>query len=219
MNSSVSPSNTSVATAINGLSSNTTPVSASPTTSDTDDNSVCSVGSVGSVGSVSTICASSITLPMVTIHVSTFSPKTWNEWKMATSKSFGSSTNIKSWKAGDYVVCTCNKKLVLIAKLKGVCTLRDLLDVEIYSGTDTKYNKYEFPISCYWIIPEPIPFESVAEICGVSVKIPIYNNLFRGVPMQRSEAFYGLKGQSSLVLDRYHGLIARLIVGLTPVIV
>jgi hypothetical protein len=146
-----------------------------------------------------------------------FSPKTWNEWKMAPSKSFHSSTNIKSWKADDFVVCTCDRKLVLIAKLKGVCSLGDLLDVETYTGTDAKYNKYEFPISCYWIIPEPISFEAVADVCNASVKDPIKNNLFKGVPMERSKAFYGKKGESSLVLERYHGLIARLIVSLTPV--
>jgi hypothetical protein len=123
---------------------------------------------------------------------------------------------MNSMKSGDYVVCTCEGKIVLITKLTGVYSLRDLLDVETYSGEDAGYNKYEFPISCYWILPEPISFEAIAHICGSPPKDPTPNNLLKPARF-RALAFYGKKGDSSLVLDRYHGLIARLIIGQTPV--
>ena len=148
------------------------------------------------------------------IHVSQFDSITWSEWQKTPRKCIHSEKNMPGMKAGHYVVGTYDKKIVLITQLTGVCSPRDLLDIETYSGTSAKYNKYEFPISRYWILPEPISFEAVAELCGVSVKDPVANNLFKSVPF-RAEAFYN--GGSTLVLDRYHGLIAQLIVGLTPV--
>lgn len=142
------------------------------------------------------------------IHVYPFNPASFEQWMKSPVKNFGSSTMMHSYKAGDYVVCTCNSAVVLVAKLKGVCSLRDLLDVEIYSGENAKYNKYEFPLECYWILPEPVSFETIATHCGGSIADATRTNLFKGVAMERSEVFYGKKGDSSLILDRYRCLVA-----------
>jgi len=123
-----------------------------------------------------------------------------------------------SMKAGEYVVCTCEMKIVLIVKLTGMCSTANLLDVETYSGDDVGYNQYEFPISCYWVIPVPIPFEAVAYICRAPVKGPTPNNLLKPIRF-RALAFYGKKGEPSPVLDRYYALIVRLMKGLTPIII
>jgi hypothetical protein len=120
---------------------------------------------------------------------------------------FNFSKRIKTMKAGDYVVCTLDKKaVVLVAKLTGKCTPQDLLDVDIYTGADAKYNKYIFPVECFWILPTPVTFEYIATYCGTTLKDLAKNNLFVAVQMEHTKAFY--KGTVPLVIERYRGLVS-----------
>jgi hypothetical protein len=144
------------------------------------------------------------------IHVVYFDSKTLAEQQASGDKKIHSAERMNTFTAGDICLLTDLDKRCFVgfAVLKGTCALSDLLDVEVYSGEDAKYNKYEFPLECYWILPEPVSFETIATHCGGSVADATRTNLFTGVAMERSEVFYGKKGDSSLILDRYRCLVA-----------
>ena len=141
-----------------------------------------------------------------TIHVGPFSDKTWREWLVDPFKRSHDRTVIRTMKAGDIVVGTLNSTVVVVYTLKGVCTPRDLMDLDTYSGEDAQYNNYYIPIDRHWILPAPVPFEAVAGYCGCTVADTARTNLFKRVQMSHSKAFY--KGDDAEgVLGRYRTLV------------
>jgi len=144
---------------------------------------------------------------MSTIHVSKFSTKTFAEWREMPVKKFHSAQRIKTWKDGDLVVCSLdNKEIVVVGQVKGVCTKRDdLLDKDTYSGTDAKYNAWEFAIAKYWILPVPVSFADIAAHCGIPLTSKIKNNLCKGV-VGYAKAFYN-GDDSEVVLAKYYSLV------------
>ena len=141
------------------------------------------------------------------IHVTQFSAKTFDEWQKSPVKCFHSKLRMKSCKAGDIVVGTADRAVVVVGILKGECVPCDPLDLETYSGEDAKYNKYEFHLESYRILSEPVRFEDIRAHCGASADDKTKNNLFCGV-LGRAEAFYNKKGEPSIFLDRYRALVA-----------
>jgi len=139
------------------------------------------------------------------IHITQFSDKTWDEWLADPFKRSHDRTVIHTMKAGDIVVGTRNSAVVVVYTLKGVCTPRDLMDYDTYSGEDTQYNNYYIPIDRYWILPAPVPFADIATRCGKSVGEKCLNNLFKGM-VGRAVAFY--KGDDAeVVLGHYRTLV------------
>jgi hypothetical protein len=100
-----------------------------------------------------------------------------------------------------------NKSVVVVGVLKGVCVPADLLDLETYSGEDAKYNKWQFAIEKYWILPEPVSFDDIRSVCRVPAEDKTPNNLFKCVHF-RAEIFYAKKGVPSEILDRYLSLVS-----------
>jgi hypothetical protein len=122
-------------------------------------------------------------------------------------KKFHSARRIHTWKDGDLVVCSLdNKEIVVVGQVKGVCTKRDdLLDKDTYSGTDAKYNAWEFAIAKYWILPVPVSFAHIATHCGIPLTSKITNNLCKGV-VGYAKAFYN-GDDSEVVLAKYYSLV------------
>ena len=142
-----------------------------------------------------------------TIHVTQFTAKTFEEWQKTLVKCFHSDKRMLLCKAGDIVVGTADRAVVVVGILKGVCTPCDLLDLDTYSGEDAKYNKYQFHLESYRILSKPVRFEDIRAYCGAPVDDKTPNNLFRGM-QSRAEAFYNKKGEPSIFLDRYRALVA-----------
>jgi hypothetical protein len=142
-----------------------------------------------------------------TIHVTQFTAKTFEEWQKTLVKCFHSDKRMLSCKAGDIVVGTADRAVVVVGILKGVCTPCDLLDLDTYSGEDAKYNKYQFHLESYRILSKPVRFEDIRAYCGAPADDKTPNNLFRGM-QSRAEAFYNKKGEASIFLDRYRALVA-----------
>jgi len=115
---------------------------------------------------------------------------------------------MKSITAGD--ICVLNNQdercFVGFAVPKGTCALSDLLDVEVYSGEDAKYNKYEFPTERYVLFPKPVSYEEVAHFCGIPVGDKTPSNIYKR-SRASAEAFYVKKGEPSLVIDRFRALV------------
>jgi len=151
-----------------------------------------------------------------TIHVTAFTTKTLNEWLESPVKKFHSARRIHTWKDGDIIVCTRdNKEIVVVGQVKGECKPCDLLDKEVYTGKDAKYNAYEFELAKYWILPKPVAFTEVAEYCGIQAGGKIKNNLCVGVAASHSKAFYNGEKPDE-VLAKYYALVQSWMIEVRP---
>ena len=143
------------------------------------------------------------------IHVFNFTSKTFAEWQASGDKKFHSRTQMKSLTAGDIGVLKVQDMncFVGFTVLKGPCVLSDLLDVEVYSGEDAKYNKYEFPIERYVPFPEPVSYVEIARFCGIPADDKTPSNIYKGFHGSYAEAFYGTAGEPTLVIDRFRAFV------------
>jgi hypothetical protein len=142
------------------------------------------------------------------IHVVYFTSKTLTEHQASGDKKIHSAERMNTFTAGDICLLSDLDKRCFVgfAVLKGTCALSDLLDVEVYGGEDAKYNKYEFPTERYVLFPEPVSYEEVARFCVIPVGDKTPSNIYKGC-CRSAEAFYGTKGEPSLVIDRFRALV------------
>lgn len=165
------------------------------------------------------------------MFINYFSNKTLQEYiQSGEQKLFSKSeTGSRPMRPGDIVVSvnTDTMSIVQIAIVKGAFRLRSLLDPQVYSGSDVKYQKSEILLAYPPVRFEtPIALSDIAVQCGFPVKDDYSNNLGsdkRGngkKQMEYARIFYkGPRGDENLTRFRavVNGLIVRSLVnGWTP---
>ena len=103
-----------------------------------------------------------------------FSEKTWREF--LTGGQILHHKDRTTLPPGTRVLCQLPSGIVGILELTTFsdtnCVWREslLIDPEMYSGDDVRYNKYEFGTRVHKIFEPPIPYEEVATLCGIDSK-------------------------------------------------
>lgn len=108
----------------------------------------------------------------IVIAQTLFSEKTWKEF-LDGGKVLHHKNQVKSLEAGTYVLLQGPEGLYGVAQLetfpetKTVCRETSLLDADVYSGEDAKYNKYEIASKMIKIYEPPIPYCEVSVLFGI----------------------------------------------------
>ncbi len=149
------------------------------------------------------------------ITVSLFKEKTKVEFLKSIRTLMGSFHKIHSFKKDDYVLAVDveNKYLFGIALLDAfssgkVYEEHNLLDIDVYSGRDAKYNKYDVKIKNF--IEVNISFEDLAIMCGKTVNDKGSTNIWKGYNASFRKAFYSGEGEED-VMKRLRILIKSLL--------
>jgi hypothetical protein len=150
---------------------------------------------------------------MNNLAISTFSEKTLEEWKAAGEKKLLSNLNYsKTLPSGSMVVLAnfTDSTFVGIARTTGEFHERSLLDADIYTGIDSKYNKWEIELSSVRLFNEPIRFAEVARWCGIPEDDKVQTNICKGSRFKFARAFYKNPAKEDEILEKFRRLVSIL---------
>jgi hypothetical protein len=100
-----------------------------------------------------------------------FTDKTWNEF-LNGGRILRNKQRTKL-PPGTCLLCSVPAGVVGIIELtvfpgtNSVCRESSLLDPDVYSGADAKYNKWEYGTKVLKTFDHPIPYSELAELCGI----------------------------------------------------
>ena len=107
-------------------------------------------------------------------------------------------------------VNTDTKSIARIAVSSGTFEPRSLLDVDVFTGPDAKYQRSELKLkSCRDLVSE-LPLSLVGALCGIPPEDKTRTNVNKCTPMEYARAFY--KGDAAEeILKKYRTLIVALL--------
>lgn len=138
------------------------------------------------------------------ITISLFKEKTKAEFMNSTKTLMGSVHKTHKLKKDDIVLSVDVEKKYLfgIALLDEfpsgkVYEEHSLLDIDVYSGTDVKYNKYDIKIKNF--VEVNMSFEDLAIMCGKTVDDKGSTNIWKGYNATFRKAFYAGEGEEDVL--------------------
>ena len=117
------------------------------------------------------------------------------------------SREMKIFASRQYKVVQSGTRILLINKdaeqlvgagiADGTFIARDLLDVDVFSGKDSRYHRYEAPLKSFRWFATPITLSILSTLCGGPSTEKAYNNITKCTPIECSAPFYkGEKGET-----------------------
>lgn len=151
----------------------------------------------------------------MTILVSLFNTKTKQEFLVSSRSFLGSFHKIHKFKKDDIVLlldieAKCLFAITLLDCYENGDVFKDhhLLDIDIYSGDKSHYNKYEIKIQK--VTEVNIPFKDLAILCGKCEHDKTRTNIWKGSQMNFCSAMY-VGEDSEDVLNRLQILVNSLL--------
>lgn len=152
------------------------------------------------------------------ILVTYFSNSTFSKWIVDPTK-IHSSKFIKACD-NNVIVVFINidtDSIIGVAILAGKMVEHHPLDVDIYTGTDAEYNRYEAPIKHLHLLKNPLHFSNVKLLCRIPNTYNGLTNICKKTPCSYSRVFLkpkeGIVSQteSDAILHSYTTLIKSLL--------
>ena len=135
--------------------------------------------------------------------VTYFTNLTWQEFKNSTKECLGHYNKVHKFKKGDIVLLiNTEEKCILGIAILGeyedgkVYREHHQLDVDTYSGENSKYNKYDIKIEKLRNVN--ISFKDLAILCGKNEDDKTTTNIWRNTHLNYSNVFY--KGEDSEIV-------------------
>lgn len=145
-----------------------------------------------------------------------FSNETWDQFTKSPRDYLGNRIR-SNYPAGTSVALMNleSKQMMGIAKLADApsssspCVEHHLLDSDVYSGSSSKYNKFEIHISDLRIFKDPVDFDELRVLCGGDESVKkTKTNIWKGAQAN----FQPARSEDSLHVERFKRWIARLFV-------
>ncbi len=136
-----------------------------------------------------------------TLFIGYYSNKTLEESKRNGETKLFSKSSTGKMKKGDIVILinTDTNCFVSAAVLAGPLQPRCLLDSDVFSGEDQKYEKSELPLKSLRHFHTGIAMEDVAILCGIPKDTKIKNNITKRTPFEYAQVFYKGEGEDSVL--------------------
>jgi hypothetical protein len=103
------------------------------------------------------------------VYIAIFNDKTYDEWMQSDKTKLHHNSKILTPAKGSIAILYKTGKkggIIGFAMFKGTQQYHSLLDYDVYSGNDTIYNRYEFPIGWYVLLKEPVNARAFTKKCG-----------------------------------------------------
>ena len=142
------------------------------------------------------------------IFISYFSNKTLQENLASGEKKLFSKSSSSKIKNGDIIILVNGNtnEYVGVAVAQGILQPRHLLDPDIFSGVDKKYQKSELLLHSIRFFQKGISLKTVGKMCGIPDHIKSPNNINKKTPFEYTTVFY--KGQDAEnILSNFKDLV------------
>jgi len=149
------------------------------------------------------------------IGITLFNKETRKEFMNSPKLYLGHKTRIHEFHEAD-IILLCDQDsheifgIVILGKYENGKIYRehDLLDINIYSGSADKYNKYDIKIQKF--ISVCLPFQQIATVCGKDISDKTCTNIWKNTHLNFSKVFY--KGEDEkLVISKLQILIGMIL--------
>lgn len=143
------------------------------------------------------------------IHVTYYTTKTWEESLKSGEKKMFSQHEKVSVQDGSVIVGVNKetKSIVCVAVADETFTQRSLLDQDVFSGDDIKYQKSELKLKSRRDVH--FPLSMVGAACGIPTDDKTQTNVNKCTPISYGRVFYKGEGADE-VLRKYRTLILSL---------
>jgi hypothetical protein len=72
----------------------------------------------------------------------------------------------------------------------GTFEMRDLLNIDVFSGRDSQYNRFEAPMKSFRWFSTPISLTTLSAMCGGPAVEKAYNNITKCTMLECAKPFY-----------------------------
>jgi len=142
------------------------------------------------------------------IFIGYVSDKTEDEMKKSKEMKCFSRHNRNKVREGDIIVNvnTDKKAFVCVSVSSGSLVARSLLDPDVFTGKDQRYQKSEIPVKYQRWFARPLAMDEVARMCGIPPDSNAKSNIHKSTVMEYAEVFYNGEHRED-ILKTFHNLV------------